>query len=130
MLVADELHLDMPRPLDQLFEIHLVLAEGGLGLPPAFTDFMDQRLLVHDPAHAAPAAAPRCLQHQRIADLRGHLLDGVHIVGQRVRRRHYRHLARDRHVACGDLVAEIAHGLRARSDENDAVFLAGFGKFR
>ena len=30
--VAENLHLDMPRALDQLFQIDLVLAEGGLGL--------------------------------------------------------------------------------------------------
>ena len=32
VLVAEHLHLDMARPLDQLFQIDLVLAEGGLGL--------------------------------------------------------------------------------------------------
>ncbi len=32
--VAQQLHLDMPRAPDQLLEIHLVLAEGGLGLAP------------------------------------------------------------------------------------------------
>ena len=30
--VAEDLHLDVAGALDQLFEIHLVLAEGGLGL--------------------------------------------------------------------------------------------------
>ena len=34
VLVAEDLHLDVAGALDQLLEIDLVLAEGGLGLAP------------------------------------------------------------------------------------------------
>ena len=39
MRVAQHLHLDMAGALDQLFEIDLVLAEGGLRLALALRDF-------------------------------------------------------------------------------------------
>jgi hypothetical protein len=35
-LVAEDLHLDVAGALDQLFQIALAVAEGGLGLAPAF----------------------------------------------------------------------------------------------
>jgi hypothetical protein len=38
VLVAEHLHLDVAGALDQLFEVDLVLAEGGLGLAPRRRD--------------------------------------------------------------------------------------------
>ena len=58
VIVADQLHFDVAGALDQLFEIHLVLAERRLGFALAFRHFGNQRLFIHDAAHAATAAAP------------------------------------------------------------------------
>ena len=58
VLVAEHLHLDMARPLDQLLEIDLVLAERRLGLALGLHDLARQVGLGADHPHAAPAAAP------------------------------------------------------------------------
>ena len=42
MRVAEDLHLDMARAPDQLFEIDLVLAEGGLRLALGRGDGVEQ----------------------------------------------------------------------------------------
>ncbi len=128
--VAEHLHLDMAGALDQLFEIDLVLAEGGLGLALALGHLAQQVGLGADGAHAAPAAAPGGLQHHRIADLGGQLLDRLHVVRQRIGRRDDRHADLDGQVARRDLVAEPAHRLRLRADEGDAGLGAGIGEFR
>ena len=71
VLVGEDLHLDVAGALDQLLEIDLVAAEGGLGLAPGGVDVVEEARLVADDPHAAAAAAPRRLEHQRIADLAG-----------------------------------------------------------
>ncbi len=72
MRIAKNLAFDMAGALDQLFEIDLVLAEGGLRLALGFRHFPGQILRIADGAHAASAAAPGGLEHDRIADLLGH----------------------------------------------------------
>ena len=68
--VAQQLDLDVARPLHQLLEIDLVLAERGLGLAPGAQVTASIRPFSSvDRAHAAPAPAPGCLEHHRIADL-------------------------------------------------------------
>ena len=130
MGVAEDLHLDMAGPLDQLFEIDLVLAEGGLGLALGLGHLALEVLLGADDAHAAAAAAPGRLQHHREADLRRHLPDRRHVVGQRLGRRHDGHADLDGEIARGDLVAEPAHGIARRADEGDAGLAAGVDEFR
>ncbi|MPL71091.1 hypothetical protein SDC9_16859 [bioreactor metagenome] len=126
MRVAEQLHLDMAGAQDHLFQIALAIAEGGLGLAPALAHLLDQLLGAHDRAHAAPAAAPAGLQHQRIAD-RGRLgLDRVEIIAQHLGRRDHRHARLHRHMPGRGLVAKRAHGLGARADEGDAGLVAGF----
>ncbi len=56
--VGEDLHLDMTGALDQLFQIDLVLAEGGLGLAARSGEIALQRRHIGDDAHAAAAAAP------------------------------------------------------------------------
>ncbi len=48
MRVAEDLAFDVPGTLDQLFEIDLVLAEGGLGLALGLGHLADQVLGVAD----------------------------------------------------------------------------------
>ena len=120
----------MARALDQLFQIDLVLAEGGLGLALRLGDFMLQVLAAADNAHTAPAATPGSLEHNREAHLLGHLGDPGHIVRQRLRCRNHRHTDLNGQVAGSNLVAKAAHGLGLRPNEDNAVFRTGFGEFR
>ena len=67
----------MARPLDQLFQIDLVLAEGGLGFSASRLDLALQFLRRADHPHATPTAAPGGLQHDGITNLlsqAGHLV--------------------------------------------------------
>ena len=112
--IGEDLHLDVAGALDQLLQIDVVLAEGGLGLAARRAEIARQHRLVGNDAHAAPAAAPRRLEHQRIADVGGDLLHLSDVVGQRFARRHHRHADRDGKVARRHLVAEQPHGVGRR----------------
>ena len=123
--VAEDLHLDVAGAGDHLLEIALAVAEGGLGLAAAFLDLVLELGLGMNGAHAAPAAAPRRLEHQRIADLFGLGANGVHVVAQNLGRRDDRHAGLDRDAPRAGLVAERAHGLCPGADEGDARGVAG-----
>ena len=107
--VAQHLHLDMPCLLDQLLEIDLVLAEGSLRLALCLRHIAQQRIGIADHAHAAPAAAPRRLQHHRVADLLGERFPAIGIVGERIGRGHDRHAGGDGKIARRHLIAELSH---------------------
>ena len=66
--VAEQLHFDVPRAHDELFEIDLVVAERRLGFAPRGRDVLRELRCAGNDAHAAPAAAPARLEHHRIAD--------------------------------------------------------------
>ena len=128
--VAEDLHLDMAGALDELLEIDLVLAEGGLGLAARRHGVLEQRFLVADDAHAAAAAAPGGFQHHRIADALRLGLDELDIVRQRIGGRHDRHAGGYGEIARRDLVAEHAHRVGRGADEGNAGLGAGLGEFR
>ena len=73
-----------------------------------------------DHAHAAPAPAPARLEHHRVADALRQRAAAARSRGSGAGRGHHGHARRDRKVARRDLVAEHAHGVRARADEDDA----------
>ncbi len=127
--VAENLAFDVTRALNELFEIDFVLAEGGLGFALTFVHFPKQVVRVADGPHTATATAPGGLEHDRIADLLGQTLDFFLVVRERIGRGNDRNTDGDRQIACGHLVAQLAHGFRLRADEDDAVFGAGLGKF-
>src|SRR5690606_22613869 len=84
-------------------------------------------------AHAAATATPRCLEHQWVANFGSHALHFFHIIWKSVGRRNDWHIGLDRHVARGNLIAQIAHGLRTWADKGDSGSLTGvykFGAFR
>ena len=56
--VAENLAFDVAGAFDQLFQIDLVLAEGGLGLALGLRHLTGEVFLGADDAHAASAAAP------------------------------------------------------------------------
>ncbi|MCY1327479.1 hypothetical protein D9M69_130150 [compost metagenome] len=130
MGVAERLHFDVARVAHQLLDIDLVVAERGQRLAPRRGQRALQVLLALQDAHAAPAAAPAGLEHQRIADARGQALAGFEVVRQRVGGRHHRHARLDRRIARGHLVAEPAHDLGRRADPADAGIDHGLRKVR
>src|SRR4051794_24371620 len=67
--VAEDLHLDVARALDVALEQHAIVAKGALRLAAGAVEGAGQLLFLPDDAHAAAAAARRCLDHHREADL-------------------------------------------------------------
>jgi len=68
VVVAENLHLDVPRAHYQLLQVDLVVAESGLGFAPRDRQqFLELRVALHH-AHAAATAPPAGLQHRRVAD--------------------------------------------------------------
>ena len=106
--VAEQLHLDVAGAPHQLLQIDLVLAERCIRLAQRSGDGVDQPGRSLARPHAAATASPRRLQHHRIADGGGELLDVGRIVRQRVGSRHYRHADRDGEVARGYLVRMVS----------------------
>jgi len=133
MGIAQELHLDVARAQDHLFQIALAIAKGGLGLAPPLAHLGLQLALAHDRAHPAPAAAPAGLEHQGITDRLGLGPNGGEILAQHLGCRDHRHTGRNRHPPRAGLVAKRAHRFRLRADEGDAgcgASLDEFGVFR
>ena len=117
MGIAEDLHLDMARPLQESLEHQPSVAEGILGLAArAANRFVERRCFVHD-AHALAAAARDRLHEQRIPDAlrfrsepRGRLFL-AHVTG------HDRN-ARGRHERlCLVLETHRADGRGRRADE-------------
>jgi len=128
--IAQQLHLDMPGPAHEFFQIDLVIAEGRLGLGPRRRHRVQQPLLALHRPHAAPAAAPARLQHHRVADLGGEAGHGLIVMRQRAGGGHHRHADRGGQLARRHLIAEPAHRLRGRADEDDARRRAGRREIR
>ena len=73
VLVAEQLHLDVPRLFEVLLEEDAAILERGLGLLPRRLKAGHQADVVAGDAHAAAAAAGRRLDEHGIADLPGNL---------------------------------------------------------
>ena len=71
--VAEHLELDVARPREVFLEIEGVVAEGVLGFDPRSAQRVAQLVRVGGDLHAAPSAAGRRLDDDRIADLVGDL---------------------------------------------------------
>ena len=111
--VAQNLHFDMARAAHQLFQIHLVVAEGRQRFAARDVELFRQLRFGFDHAHAAPATAPTGFQHQRVADCCGQRLGLFNFARQRAGGRHHRHAGRHRRLARRHLVAQCAHHRRA-----------------
>ncbi|SPF81546.1 hypothetical protein PRI8871_03370 [Pseudoprimorskyibacter insulae] len=131
--VAKDLHLDVARAEDHLFQISFAVAKGGLGLAATFQNLFLQLVRAVDRTHPATAAAPAGFQHQGIADFGGFLGDGGEIIAQNFGGGNDRHARLDRHAAGRGLVAKRAHGFGFGADKGDAIGGAGvheIGVFR
>ena len=117
--VAEDLHLDVARPLDDALEIAFARAERRLGLAPALEHLGLELVGAVHPTHPAPAAAPGGLEHQRVADGLGLGADRLHVLAQHARRGDHGNLGLDRDLPGRCLVPEAAHDLGRRPDEGD-----------
>ena len=69
MGIGEDLHLDVPRPFDELLEEQRAVTEGGGRLAPAALECLGHVLgRLHGP-HAPAAPSQRGLQHNRIAQV-------------------------------------------------------------
>ena len=126
--VAEQLHLDVPGPLDELLDEHRRAAEGRLALTLGAFERHGQLVFAAHHAHAAAAAAVGRLEDHGPAELLGDC--------QRVGRARDRLRAagEDRHagplgeVAGGRLIAEHLEEFDPRAHERDARLLARRGE--
>ncbi len=123
--VTQYLHLNVTRPAHQSFEINLVVSERRQRFAPRHLDVAGEAGFGLHHAHAAAAAAPTRLEHERIAYLRRFLLGRFGVPRQCSGRGQHRHAHRQRQVARGDLVSQHAHHFRPRADEDHAGIGAG-----
>ena len=128
--IAEQLHLDVPRPLDELLDEHARAAEGGLALPLRAFERHSQLVLAADDPHAAAAAAVGRLDHHGPAQFlcdRERFLEAADRLRAARQDRHARLL---RQFTSGGLVAERLQQLHAGADEHDPRLLTGRGKLR
>jgi hypothetical protein len=124
LAVGDHLDLDVPGTGDQALQEHHAAAERPRGLLPGALVGVGELGLARDLADAAPAAARGRLQHQRVADPRRRRQGVVQGPDRAAAPRRDRHADLLGDQLRADLVAELAHGLRARPDEGDPGLLA------
>ena len=115
----------MAGAADQFLQEHLVAAEGGLGLAPPGGDLFRQFGRPLDHAHAAAAAAPDRLEHERITDAFGQARGLGFVLRQGAGRRQHGHAGVFGEPVRRDLGAKRFHHLRRRADEGQAVLGAG-----
>src|SRR2546425_7434266 len=117
VVVRHDLHLDVPRALDQTAEEQTLVAEGGGREPARARERLAQPALVADRLHPDPTAAGDGLDHHRIASRAcGGDERLVALVVAEVARE-YRHLRPLRDRLRHGFVAERREDARRRADE-------------
>src|SRR5699024_6384016 len=114
--IGEDLHLDVARRGEQVFEEEGVVAEGAGGLAAGGGERGGQLLGAVHLVHALPAAARRGLDQQRVSDLGGAAEEGGVVEPGAGEAGHGGHAAGGDGGAGGDLVA---HGLDRRGGRAD-----------
>jgi hypothetical protein len=129
VLVGQHLDLDVARRRQELLHVDGRVAERRQRLAARQRHRREQRGLgVHD-AHAAPAAAARRLDDDRVADRARDLDDLLRILGQRaLGAGHARHAGLQHRDLGAHLVAHQADRVGARADEHEARALDLLGE--
>ena len=125
--VAEDLHLDVARFLDQALQQQVAVAEGGHGFGARRgQQFAQLRVVdVVAAAHAAAAAAGAGLDHQRRADAAGLGHQRVDVLRRARIARQAGHADALRQLLGRGLVAQRVDGLGRGPDEDDAGLAAG-----
>ena len=118
--IPQDLDFNVARPPHQLLDVHLVVAERGPGFASRGLDERRKLPCRLDHAHAAAAAAPTGLEHERVAETPCEVLDPLAVARQRPGRRQDGHARGQRQGPRRDLVAQRAQHFRFRADEDDA----------
>lgn len=114
----------MPGAGDQPLQEYHATAERPRGLLPGALVGIDELGVVRDHPDAAPTAACGRLQHQRVADLGCGCQGSFHGLDRTATPRRDRHTDLLGDQLRADLVAELAHGVRAGADEGDSDLFA------
>jgi len=125
-----DLHLDMPRLDDVLFDVQRAVLESGFGFGTGGGKGAVQTDIVVRHAHSPPASAGGGLDDYGVPDLVCDLDGGILTGDLTVRAGNNGHTHPPGKLARGDLVTQKLHRLRRRSDEGDPAFAAYLGKVR
>ena len=128
VLVAQHLHLDVARVLDELLAVDLRRVEGGAGFGLARVERLHDLGPLPDDPHATPAAAGGSFEHDRIADPVRHLERLGRILQGDLAPRHDRHARLHRDLSRLRLVTHEADRLGRRTDERDGAGPAHLGE--
>ena len=129
--VAEDLNLDVPRPVEPAFEKHPAIAEGRVGFGGRRRQGAGQILRAADDADPdAPTAGRRLDRTGEVEPCPLRLPHAVPGGGEPLRRQRGEHgnAYRNRGLPRGFLVTESAHGLGGRSHETDTGSLYRSGK--
>ena len=126
--VGDDLGFDVARLVQVALDEALAAAERGDGLAGGRVEQLGDLLDGAGHLHAAPAAAERGLDRDGDAVLLGELDDLVGVLDRVGGAGHQRGLGAGGDVTGGDLVAEVADGLRAGPDPDQPGVEHGLGE--
>ena len=126
--IGDQLHLDVPGPGDDPLHEHGRVAEGLEALGPGAVERFGEAGSIVDLANATTAAARCRLDHQREPDLLGVSAGVLDRVDRPATPRRDGHAGLLGQQLGADLVAEPAHHIGARTDEDDAEVDAELGE--
>src|SRR5579863_1449505 len=129
--VSQHLEFDVPRALQEFLHVHLVVAEGRVRLGTRDADCVQERGVSVHHAHAAPAAAARGLDKDRVADVAGDAQVLIPVIPERAIGTGYaRHAVQLHDANRRDLVTHGANGLGFGAYEYEAALLDPFAKVR
>ena len=128
--VGHQLHLDVARDRHDALHQHRRVAEALRGLLAGALERGRKVLGALDAPHAAPAAAGRGLDHQRVADRLAVADRRVGVLDRTAAPRRDRHAGLLGELLRLDLVAQRAHHVGVRPGEDDLQALAQLGELR
>ena len=128
LAVADQLHFDMASARNELLQKDIGDTEGSAGLAVRLVERLVELLRPVGHAHPAATAAHRCLNDDRIANLRRQRLRLGVVAHRGIAAGDDRHLCLVRDVASDDLIAELIEDFRFGTDEDHPRFGTGASK--
>ncbi len=130
MRVTQNLKLNVPRILDEFFDVNPAVAKHHFRLAPRGVIAFQQRNFIVRHAQATPTATRHGLDHHGVANLLGHAARRRLVLHHAVAAGRHRHAGAFGQFAAGLFVAKRIHHRRARADERDVATLAHLGKAR
>ena len=127
MGVGQYLDLDVPSPFNEPFDVDFPVAKGCQGFAPGTLQRIVKILRLVDAPHPLAAAARRCLDQQRVADIvRG--MFQFFIIQAALGAGHDRHPGACHRLSGNDLIAHCCDGIRRWADEGDSFVPTGLCK--